>query len=108
MMARPPAFSTAVAMVSSSQAATTGPSLAASARRSTCAIIGRPAISANGVSRQPGRGHPGRRAGGGEGGGGVEGGGGGWGGGGPVPWGGGVLYGLPETRKTGYLCAAAG
>src|SRR3954471_9859161 len=49
MMARPPAFSTAVAMVSSSQATTTGPSLAASARRSTCAIIGRPAISASGL-----------------------------------------------------------
>ena len=50
--ARPPAFSTAAAMVSSSVATTTGPSLAASARRSTCTIIGTPAISASGL---PGR-----------------------------------------------------
>src|SRR6266853_665248 len=49
MMARPPAFSTAVAMISSSQATTTGPSWAASARRSTWTIIGRPAISASGL-----------------------------------------------------------
>src|SRR5262249_29840705 len=47
--ARPPAFSTAVAMASESVATTTGPTAAASARRRTCTTMGKPAISASGL-----------------------------------------------------------
>jgi hypothetical protein len=50
--ARPCAFSTAAATASESVATTTSPMAAACARRSTCTIIGKPAISASGL---PGR-----------------------------------------------------
>ena len=52
MTARPPAHSTASEMAGSAQATITGPISAASARSSTCTIIGRPAMSASGL---PGR-----------------------------------------------------
>ena len=52
MIARPPDFSTAAATASESVATTASPIFAACARRSTCTIIGSPAISANGL---PGR-----------------------------------------------------
>ena len=57
--ARPPAFSTAAAMASSSVATTTGPTPAASARRSTCTIIGSPAMSASGLPGSRVDGHAG-------------------------------------------------
>src|SRR4030095_9369902 len=60
MTARPPAFSTAAATGSESVATTTSPILAASARRSTCTIIGTPWRSAKGL---PGRRVEARRAG---------------------------------------------
>ena len=47
--ARPPAFSTQAKIASESVATTTGPVSAASARRSTCTIIGVPAMSASGL-----------------------------------------------------------
>src|SRR5262245_48780644 len=49
MIARPLAFSTAAATASESVATTTSPILAASARRSTCTIIGSPWRSAKGL-----------------------------------------------------------
>ena len=49
MTARPPAFSTQAKIASESVATTTGPVPAASARRSTCTIIGVPAMSASGL-----------------------------------------------------------
>src|SRR5579862_2450081 len=87
MTARPPDLSTAAAISAESVATTTGPSFAASARRKTCTIIGRPAISASGL--------PGRR---------VE----------AIRAGiriktsaiGSGLYGLQDARQTGYLCTA--
>src|SRR5262245_37318082 len=60
MIARPPAFSTAAATGSESVATTTSPILVASARRSTCTIIGMPWRSARGL---PGRRVDARRAG---------------------------------------------
>src|SRR5580700_10910807 len=49
MTARPPDLSTAAAISAESVATTTGPMPAAWARRSTCTIIGKPAISASGL-----------------------------------------------------------
>src|SRR5579862_1673066 len=49
MTARPPDLSTAAAIAAESVATTTGPRSAAFARRSTCTIIGTPAISASGL-----------------------------------------------------------
>src|ERR1700722_14193775 len=49
MTARPPDLSTAAAISTESVATTTGPTPAAWARRSTCTIIGTPAISASGL-----------------------------------------------------------
>src|SRR5215472_16105794 len=52
MTARPRALCTAASTSRESVATTTGPTAAASARRSTCAIIGSPAMTASGL---PGR-----------------------------------------------------
>src|ERR1700724_1994787 len=49
MTARAPHLSTAAAISAESVATTTGPTPAACARRSTCTIIGTPAISASGL-----------------------------------------------------------
>src|SRR5262249_23473952 len=97
---RPPAFSTQAATASESVATTTGPSRAARARRMTCTIIGSPAMSASGL---PGSLVEARRAG-------MTGSTGGlssMGGRRKIPRGAAGLYGLPEARQTGYLCAAA-
>ena len=49
MTARPPAFSTQAKIASESVATTTGPVPPPRARRSTCTIIGVPAMSASGL-----------------------------------------------------------